>query len=93
MDSSIYIHAAKIRQELDRSWAATLQHLNNNDRILRSTVEQLSTNVASTACLAADLLSQKTLLDKINNWVQIQSGILNTITRINKYCNACMKEV
>jgi hypothetical protein len=92
-DSSICIHAAKIRREHDRSWTATLEHLNDNDCILWSTVEQISTNVAFTACLAADLLPQKTLLDEINNQVQIQSSILNTITRNNKDNDAHMKEV
>jgi hypothetical protein len=48
-DSSICIHDAKIRWELESSWKATLEHLNTNDHILWSAVEQLSTNVASTA--------------------------------------------
>jgi hypothetical protein len=93
MDSSLRIHDTKFRQELDSSWKAALEHLNNNDRIYQSTVEQLSTNMATTARLTSDVLTHKTILDKITNQVQIQSGILNTITHNNNVHNAYMKDV
>jgi hypothetical protein len=90
-DSTLRAHKATTRRELDNTWTTTLGQLDNNNQILRTTAAQILASVASTAHLAKDLLSQKTFLEKKNTRVQRQSGILNTITRNNNQCDACMK--
>jgi hypothetical protein len=65
------------------SWTATLAHLDETDRILRSAVAKLTANAATTERLTAKLLSHKTLLDGIHNRVRDQSRVLGKITNAN----------
>ncbi len=87
MDSSIRLHASNVEQQLNDSWTDTLARLDANNRIIQSTVENLSDNITSlVTCILAELT-------EISKQVKSQSGILNTITHQNTTRDAYVQDV
>jgi CII-binding regulator of phage lambda lysogenization HflD len=74
-------------------WTATFDRLDAAERVLRSTVKKLTTNAIATKLLAADILSQKRILDGLHDRVKDQSRVLGKITNANVARDAHIKNM
>jgi hypothetical protein len=67
--------------------------LDETDRIIQSAVAKLTANATTIEHFAADLLTNKTFLDGIHDWVRGQSRVLGKNTNANHARDANLKAI